>query len=165
MGAGALTRRRHRASLLSGTAQGQNRFLGRKMRRSSPKTLALSNLYKPDAKRPKQLGREAGRGKLTRDRRGRVSARSRAGSLEPISMRLFYGAAKARPSGRRYPRPISHRPVGLGGIDGDQPIIEISAEVAIAVIERAPRVVAHELGYGGLDFGLEDLGRQIGRPA
>ena len=134
------------------------------MRRLSSEVFALSNIHKPDAKAAEASRQGIGRGKLTRDRRSRVSAQPYAGSLEPISMRLVYGTAKARPSGRRYPRPISHRPVGLGGIDGDQPIIEISAEVAIAVIERAPRVVAHELGYGGLDFGLEDLGRQIGPP-
>ena len=28
-----------------------------------------------------------------------------------------------------------HRPVGLRGIDGDQPVIEITAEVVIAVVE------------------------------
>ena len=40
-------------------------------------------------------------------------------------------------------------------------MIAIAIEIVVLVIERCRRVVAHELGHVGLDFGLEHSGPKL----
>jgi hypothetical protein len=62
------------------------------------------------------------------------------------------GTLKARVTGRS----------GSNGIDGGQPVIAIAVEIAVVIIECRRRVVAHELGRGGLDLSLEHTGEKLG---
>ena len=80
---------------------------------------------------------------------------SEPGSVSPANDFVPAAIGKTLLSGRTVGKSEGHvegasdRPVGLGGIDGDQPVIEIMAELALSIIERSRRIVAHELGHGG----------------
>src|SRR5215211_6184823 len=70
-----------------------------------------------------------------------------ADDLVPAPIGQRFTSAFRIGKGERHTEGSRYWPVGLGGINSDQPVLTITVEITVTIIECRCRIVAHELGY------------------
>src|SRR3954454_19766715 len=85
-----------------------------------------------------------------------------ADHLVPAPIGQRFTSARRIGEGERHAEGSRYRPVGLGGVNSDQPGLQKAVEITVVIIECRCRVVTHELGYGRLDLCLEYPGPNLG---